>query len=202
MRTARKVLMSVLAVALAATAIAAATWSSFSSTTANPSNGFSAGTVNIADDDAGATFSLPNMTPGYPPATGCIQVTYTGSLNAAVHLYGSSTGGLAQYLNLSITRGSESAPSFPSCTTFTADATNYIGLGAGVVYSGTLANFMTNYSSFANGLVDAPGSGNTKTWATNDAHSYEFTFTLPSSAPAAAQGLSATASLNWEAQNT
>lgn len=202
MTRARKILMSLIAVALAAMSIAAATWSSFSRTTANPANGFSAGTVNISDNDAGATFSLPNMAPGGTPATGCIRVTYTGSLAAAVHLYGSSTGTLGQYLKLVITRGSESAPAFPSCSTFTADATNYIGAGAGVVYSGTLDNFVTNYKSFANGLVDAPGAGNAKTWSTNDAHSYEFTFSLPSGAPSAAQGLSATATLDWEAQNT
>jgi hypothetical protein len=201
MTRARKLLMSLIAVALTAMSIAAATWSSFSSTTANPSNGFSAGTVNISDNDAGATFSLPNMVPG-TTVSGCIQVTYTGSLTSAVHLYGSASGALQPYLNLTVTRGSESAPSFPSCSSFTPDATDYMGAGAGVVYSGTLANFMSSHTSFADGLVDAPGAANGQSWTTNSAHSYQFTFSLPSGVSSAAQGQSTTATLDWEAQNT
>lgn len=191
----RKLLLSALVVGLACTAMAAATWSSFSSTTANPSNSFSAGTVAIADNDAGASLlSLSSATPG-SSSTGCIRVTYTGSLSSSVHIYGSTTGSLAQYLNLVITRGTQSAPSFPSCTGFTADATNYIGAGAGVVYSGTLANFGSANHDFASGLAD-PAS-----WAQGDAHTYKASVTLPSGAAAAAQGLASSATLSWEAQN-
>jgi hypothetical protein len=199
MSTGRKLLASLLVCGLAALAVAAATWSSFSATTANPSNSFSAGTVAISDNDAGATISASSMSPG-SSTSGCIQVTYTGSLPAAVHIYASTTGSLAQYLNLTISRGTQSAPSFPSCTGFSADAANYVGAGAGVVYSGTLSAFATSYSDFASGLTDAPGSP--QTWATNGAHSYKFTLSLPSGAPSAAQGLSSSATFDWEAQNT
>lgn len=199
MTLARKLLLSMIAVALASLAIVAATWSSFSRTTANPSNAFSAGTVNIADNDAGATFSLPTMSPG-TTSSGCIKVTYTGSLASQVRLYGSVTGSLAQYLNVVVTRGTDSAPSFPSCTGFGADATNYIGSGSGVVYSGTLSAFASSYTNYASGLVDAPGSP--ASWTASTAHSYKFTISLPSAAPAAAQGLSSTATFGWEAQNT
>jgi hypothetical protein len=195
----RRLLMTTIALAVTALAIAAATWSSFSQTTANPSNIVSAGTVNIADNDGGATFSLPGMTPG-TSASGCIRVTYTGSLKSNVHLYGSTSGALAPYLNLVITRGSESAPAFPSCTSFTPDATNYIGAGAGVVYSGTAASFGSTYTNYASGLVDVPGSP--QAWNTNSAHSYEFTFSLPSGVSSLAQGMSAQATIDWEAQNT
>jgi hypothetical protein len=198
MSLARKLLASLLVCGLAAVAVAAATWSSFSSTTANPSNAFSAGTVAISDNDAGATISASSMAGG-ASTSGCIQVTYTGSLPAAVHQYASTTGSLAQYLNLTITRGNQSAPSFPSCTGFTADSTNYVGAGAGVVYSGALSGFASTYTSFANGLVDAPGSA--QTWNTNSAQAYKFTISLPSGAPSAAQGLSSTATFSWEAQN-
>jgi hypothetical protein len=194
----RKLLASLVVCGLAAVAVAAATWSSFSATTANPANSFSAGTVAISDNDAGATMSASSIAPG-GSTSGCIQVTYTGSLPATVHQHGSTTGSLAQYLNLTITRGTQSAPSFPSCTGFAADSTNYVGAGAGVVYSGTLSAFASTYTSFANGLLDAPGS--VQTWNTNSAHAYKFTISLPSSAPAAAQGLSSTATFNWEAQN-
>jgi hypothetical protein len=114
-------------------------------------------------------------------------------------MYGANTGTLAQYLNLTITRGTQVSPTFPSCTGFTADATNYIGSGAGVVYSGTLSAFATSYTNFANGLLDAPGSA--QTWSSGNAHAYMFTVSLPSAAPSAAQGLSSTATFSWEAQN-
>jgi hypothetical protein len=138
------------------------------------------------------------MAPG-SSTSGCIQVTYTGSLPAAVHQYASTTGSLAQYLNLTITRGTQSSPSFPSCTGFTADSTNYVGAGAGVVYSGTLSAFASTYTDYASGLVDAPGSA--QTWNTNSTHADKFTITLPSGAPSAAQGLSSSATFAWEAQN-
>jgi hypothetical protein len=155
MSFARKLLATLLVCGLGAGTAAFATWSSFSSTTSNPSNSFSAGTVAISDNDAGATLSIPQLSPG-ASSSGCIKVTYTGSLAAAVHLYGSTTGTLAQYLNLTITRGTQVSPTFPSCTCFTADATNYVGSGAGVVYSGTLSAFATSYTNFAGGLLDAP----------------------------------------------
>lgn len=191
----RKLLLSGLVLGLACVGVAGVAWSSFSSTTANPSNRFSAGTVAIADNDAGASLlSLSSASPG-ASSSGCIRVTYTGSLASSVHLYGSTTGSLAQYLNLVITRGTQGAPSFPSCTGFSADTTNYVGAGAGVVYSGTLGSFASANHDFASGLAD-PGS-----WAQNDAHTYKVQVTLPSAAPAAAQGVASTATLTWEAQN-
>jgi hypothetical protein len=192
---ARKLALSALTIGLATAAIAAATWSSFSRTTANPSNSFSAGTVAIGDNDAGAALlSLSSASPG-TGSTGCIRVTYTGSLASSVHLYGSVSGSLAQYLNVVITRGTQSAPSFPSCSGFSADSTNYIGAGPGVVYSGTLASFASSHHDFASGVAD-PG-----TWTQSVAHTYQVQLTLPSGAAAAAQGLSSSATFTWEAQN-
>lgn len=196
MSLARKLLVSLAVVGMAATAIAAATWSSFSKTSANPSNSFSAGTVSLGDNDASAAvLSLSSVRPG-GTSSGCIRATYNGSLPSAVHLYGSTTGALAQYLTLTITRGDETAPSFPSCSTFTADSTNYIGSGPGVIYSGTLANFSSTNTNYASGLVDP------STWVAGNSHSFKFTLTLPSGAAAAAEGLSSTAAFTWEAQNT
>ena len=95
-----------------------------------------------------------------------------------------------------MTRGTDSSPSFASCTNFTADSTNYIGSGAGVIYSGNLGAFPSTYAA---GLVD-PTSGSPATWSTSDAHSYKFVVTVQNNA--AAQGLSSTASVTWEARNT
>jgi len=198
MSLARKLLASAVACGLAVVVAGAATWSSFAQTTANPSNSFSAGTVAISDNDAGTTLSIPALSPG-ASSSGCIKVTYTGSLASAVRMYASTTGSLAQYLNLTITRGTQTSPTFPSCTGFSADSANYIGAGAGVMYSGTLSNLASTYTNFASGLVDAPGSP--QSWGGGSAHSYMLTVSLPAGAPSAAQGLSSTATFTWEAQN-
>jgi hypothetical protein len=198
MSLARKLLASAVVFGLAVVVAGAATWSSFAQTTANPSNSFSAGTVAISDNDAGTTLSIPALSPG-ASSSGCIKVTYTGSLASAVHMYASTTGSLAQYLNLTITRGTQTSPTFPKCTGFSADSANYVGAGAGVMYSGTLSNLASTYTNFASGLVDAPGSP--QTWSSGSAHSYMLTVSLPAGAPSAAQGLSSTATFTWEARN-
>jgi predicted ribosomally synthesized peptide with SipW-like signal peptide len=194
-RPTRKVLFSILIVAIVAAVTGTGTYAAFSGTTSNPSNAFAAGTVALSDNDAGGSLlSLSNATPGNS-STGCIKITYSGSLNANVHLYGSATASLPTYLTLTVTRGTDSSPSFASCSNFTADATNYIGSGAGVIYSGNLSAFPSTYGG---GVVD-PTSGSPATWSTSDAHSYKFVVTVQNNA--AAQGLSSTASFTWEARN-
>lgn len=196
MSTARRVLLSLLAVGLTGAAIGATTFSAFSSTTANPNNQLTAGTVAIGDNDAGgALVSLTNAKPG-DTSSRCILVTYTGSLPANVRLYGSVTGTLGGYVDLTVTRGTDSSPSFSSCANFTADATNYIGSGAGVVYSGLLSGFPTSASA-----GNEPTAGSPATWSTSTAHSYRIAATLRSDAPAAAQGATANVTFTWEATN-
>jgi hypothetical protein len=170
-------------------------FSALSSSTGSPGNLFSAGTVYLSDNDAGAALlSLSAAVPGATD-TGCIRVTYGGSLDANVRLYATVSGALAPYLTLSVTRGTETAPSFDSCSTFTADPIDYRGVGPGVVYSGLLSAYPTGY---ATGLVDPP-TGTVETWTTGESHSYRFTITLNDDN--AAQGLSATSSFHWEARN-
>ncbi len=194
MKRAYKVLLTLLVVGVVGATLRG-TYSAFSSTTTNSGNAFSAGSVVLGDNDAnGALLSLSNAKPG-SSSTGCIKVTYTGSLAATVRLYASVSGSLAQYLTLTVTRGTDSGPSFNSCTNFTADSTNYIGSGAGVVYSGSLSAFPTTYAA---GLVD-PTSGSPASWATSEAHSYKFVISLNDNN--AAQGLTSNASFTWEAQN-
>jgi hypothetical protein len=194
-RSTRKALLSTLVIAIVAAVTGTGTYAAFSGTTSNPSNAFAAGTVTISDNDAGGSLlSLSNATPGNS-STGCIKITYSGSLNTNVHLYGSATGSLPSYLTLTVTRGTDPSPSFSGCGSFIADATSYIGAGSGVVYSGNLSAFP---SSYAAGLVD-PSSGSPATWSTSDTHSYKFVVTVQNTA--AAQGLSSTASFTWEARN-
>jgi camelysin-like metallo-endopeptidase len=168
----------------------------FTSTTSNSNNSFASGTVVIGDNDANsALYSVSNAKPG-TTTSGCIKLTYTGSLASDVRIYTTSTiGALGQYVDLSITPGTQTgSPAFPSCTGFTADS-------GGAIYSGTLQNFATTKNSYANGVVDYPGASATS-WVTNDAVVYQFTATLQSGAPDSAQGqTTGSHAFTWEARN-
>jgi hypothetical protein len=172
-----------------------ATRASFSVNASSAANRFAAGTVTIGDNDVGAAaLTLSAAQPGATD-TGCLLVTYGGSLPSKVVLYATVTGGLAPYLTLTVTRGTESAPTFDTCGGFTADATNYVGAGAGVVYSGALSSYPTSY---ATGLADPPTGA--VAWSQGTSHTYKLAVTLTNNA--AAQGQSATATFHWEARNT
>jgi hypothetical protein len=172
------------------------TFSTFTSATNNAANTFTAGTVTVSDNDSGsAMLALSGAKPG-DSDTSCIRVSYTGSLPSTVRLYGTTTGtGLDAYLTLTVTRGTLPSGTFDNCTGFTADATNYIGAGSGVVYSGTLQAYPDDYAA---GLVD-PTSGTPETWATNEQHDYKLVITLANTD--AAQGKNATQAFTWEARN-
>jgi hypothetical protein len=189
-----KILLTVLCVGVLGSLSALGIFGAFSSTTSNAGNQITAGTVVLSDNDAGAAmYNLTNAKPG-DSVTKCIKVTYTGSLDADVHLYTASTiGSLGQYVDLTITPGTQTSPSFPSCTGFTADS-------GGALYTGTLQNFGSTKNSYANGVVDYPGAA-TK-WSTNDSVVYQFTATLQSAAPDTAQGLTTGShAFTWEARN-
>ncbi len=184
--------------ALCALLTSAATWSNLNSTATNPSNSFAAGTVKIASNSSSsAVLSLTNAKPG-AMTTGCIAVTYSGTLPANVKLYGTGGGtGLNQYLTLVVTRGTFSgSPAAGSCTGFTADTTNYISQGAGVVYSGTLANWP---ASATTAQVDPTGAS-PESWTTGEVHGYQFQVTLGTNI--AGQGLTGTETFTFEADNT
>ena len=194
MKTTTKVLLTALCVGALGSLAAMGVFGAFSGTTSNAGNTITAGTVAIADNDAGAAmYSISSAKPG-ESVSKCIKVTYTGSLDADVHIYTpSSIGSLGQYVELTITPGTQTTSTFPSCTGFTPDA-------GGALFSGTLQSFGSTKNSYATGVVDNPGSA-TK-WATNDSVVYQVTATLQSSAPDAAQGLTTGAhTFTWEARN-
>ena len=199
----RKLLATALVLGVVGLLVGTQTWSAFSATTSNSANSLAAGTVAITDNDSGAALlSLSSAKPG-DFTEGCITVTYSGSLAATVKLYGAGTftsgSSLAPYIDLVVTRGSfASAPAFDSCTGFTADGTNYVGAGAGIIFSGTLSSFTNSYTSFANGLTD-PTSGSPEAWTTSEAHVYKIRATLQNNN--AAQSLNVTETFTWEAQN-
>jgi len=192
---ARKLLLTALVIGVVGAGMSVGTYAVFSATTDNTGNSFAAGTVAISDNDAGAAMlSLANAKPTDSDSA-CIRISYTGTLNSTVRLYGTVSGSLASYLTLTVTRGTDSAPSFDSCANFTADATNYLGAGAGVIYQGSLASYPATYAA---GIVD-PIPGSPETWVTNEAHSYRYTISLDDNN--AAQGLTGSASFTWEARN-
>ena len=122
--TSRKVLITALVVGLLGAVAGVGGYSAFTSTTTNSGNSFAAGTVLIADNDLdNVMLALTNAKPN-DADTSCIKVTYTGTLASSVRLYSTQTGTVGQYVTLTITRGTDSAPSFDSCTNFTADTTN------------------------------------------------------------------------------
>jgi hypothetical protein len=195
-----------IAVKLAATAAvlvlcgllaSAATWSNLNSTATNPTNSFATGTVKIGSNTGGASLSVTNADPG-ALITGCLAVTYTGTLPANVKLYGSGGGtGLNQYLTLVVTRGTFSGTPGPGdCTGFTADTTNYISQGPGVMYNGTIANYP---ATAASAQVDPTGAS-PESWNNGETHGYQFQITLANNP--AAQGLTGTETFTFEADDS
>jgi len=192
----RRPVLVALAVAGVIAAVAVGlTSAAFVGTTSNAGDSFATGTVSITDNDAGGSMlALSSAKPGNSD-TSCIRATYTGSLDSTVRLYATVAGTLAPFLQLTVTRGTDSSPSFDACTNFAADATNYIGSGAGVIYSGLLSAYPTTYGG---GIVD-PTAGSPETWTTSEVHSYQFVISLNNNP--AAQGLSSTATFTWEARD-
>jgi predicted ribosomally synthesized peptide with SipW-like signal peptide len=196
----RRVFVTALILLVMGVAIGSTT-AAFSANTSNANNTIATGTVAVGDNDGGSSpvVTLANARPG-DTSTGCIKITYTGSLSSSMRLYANVTGtGLAQYIDLKITRGGSTADPFGSCTNFNsvADSTDYIGQGPGVIYNGTLSAFPSTYSA---GLID-PISGTPESWSQNEAHTYKVQVTLQAGAPNAAQALTANPTFVWEARN-
>ena len=181
--------------------VSQASYSAFSSSTANPTSNWTAGTVALTDDDGGTTadastgtamFQATNLKPG-STASKCIAVTSTGSLASAVKLYSSSyttSKDLGANITLNITQGTGGG--FGSCTGYTA-----LTGSAGSVYSGTVAGLSTAATSYSNGL-----GAWTPTGTASETRTYQVTYTVNAAATNAQQGGTAAIALTWEAQNS
>jgi hypothetical protein len=156
----------------------------FTDTTGTGSNTWSAGPVVIDNSTNGSTiFTATNLKPGDHDEY-CIVVTYTGTLNADARLYATVTGSLAQYLDLVVEEGTGTPSS--NCTGFTQVST-LSGGGA------TLDSFGTAHHDFGSGV---------SAWAphTNDTKAYRIYYNVQDNN--LAQGLTASATFTWEAQNS
>ena len=190
----RQILLTLVVLGFVGAVTGYGSFAAFTATTGNTNNTFAAGSVTISDNDAsGSMLSFSNGKPGTSD-TSCITVSFTGSLSSVVRLYAVPTGSLPQYLDVTVTRGTTTT-GFDNCTGFTPDATDYIGSGLGVMYSGSLASMPTTYGT---GIVD-PVSGSPETWTNGEDHAYRITVTVQDDNNA--QTLSGGATFTWEARN-
>lgn len=157
----------------------------FSATTTNGVNSWQTGSVAISDNDSNvAMFSVTGLKPG-DTGTKCIVVTYTGSLDAAVTLYGTSytDTGLGQYLDLTVQEGSGANA---NCSDFSSTAS---------LHSATLDAFAAASTGYATGVSSwAPTGGS------NATKTFRFAWTLQDDNNA--MGKSSALTFTWEAQNT
>lgn len=157
----------------------------FTATTSNAGNSWTTGSVDLTDDDAGAAlFTASGLTPG---STGsrCLTVTYTGTVATAVEVYASAStdpDAIAQYLDITIQEGSGGG--FGSCTGFVPSST---------IFTGTLNTFVTTHTGYASGVGAWAPSG-------NGSRVYRISYTLNAGTPNSAEGGTATATFQWEAQ--
>jgi hypothetical protein len=194
-------LITILAVAALGSIASYGVFGAFTATTSSSGNEVDTGSVTLGTNAAGsAIFFMPNAKPG-DSVTKCIQVSYTGTINALVSLYAgaNSVGALGPYVNMTITQGTQATPSFPSCTGFTVQTDS--AHPTGVLYSGTLANFAAIHNTYANGVTADPNDG-TVGWDAGDTLVYQFQVTLDPSTPASAEGQSTgPVTFDWQAQN-
>jgi len=177
---------AILAVFAASLMAFQATGAAFSATTENAGNAFTAGTVTISDNDSGvAMFNLTNMKPN-DNAVGCIEVTYSGSLDPEVRTYGASTAGdgLEAYLDLTIERGDGTCAAFGASTAVWTNATD-----------GDLGAFLGAATDYATGVDTWQPTGG----APDDTVPYRYTIALQDNT--LAQAKTVTVTFTWEAQN-
>lgn len=186
-----RVVVVMLAMALASWLVVRSSDAAFSGTTDNLTSSVAAGTVDIVDDDlAAALFTVTGLLPGQS-VTECITVTYQGTVAdpSAVRIYSggyTDSGDFATVLNLTIDEGA--GGSFGDCTGFV--------LGTTIESGGTLADFDTAHSSYAT------GAGSWDPASTPESKTYRVTLELDAATPDAEQGESVTAlTLTWETQS-
>ncbi len=186
--TSRRVRVSAALLSVVAAALLAfqSTGAAFSATTENTTNAFTAGTVTISDDDSGvAMFNVTAMAGG-DNATGCIAVTYSGSLNPEVRVYGATTAGdgLEDYLDLTVERGTGTCGAFGTVTAVWTNGTD----GDLGVFLGAATNYAT-------------GQDNWQPTGGGPADLVPYRFILDLQDNNAAQGKTVTVTATWEAQN-
>lgn len=171
-------------------------YAAFSTTTVNPTNNFTAGSVVLGDDDSGTAMFTATLLKPADTATKCIKVTSTGTLASTVKLYAtgyttstdtaSPNAAFGTHINLVIDEGT--GGTFSNCSGF-GSSTN--------LFTGTLAAFAAAKTNFSNGVSSwAPaGSGSPN-------KTYRIQYTLDAATPNGAQSGTTGVGFTWEAQNS
>ena len=130
-------------------------------------------------------FNLSDLAPD-DNAVGCIEVTYSGTLDPEVRLFGSATAGdgLEAYLDLTVERGDGDCTTFGTSTAVWTNGTD-----------GDLGAFLGAATDYASGADDWQPTGG----GPDDTVPYRFTVQLQDDN--AAQGKTVTVTFTWEAQN-
>jgi len=167
---------------LAATGIAVGSGANFNSTSANPSNVFSAGSISHTNSKSGAAIlTASNMKPG-GSQSGTVDIKNTGSVSGAFTLAQSnltntpSSPALSSKLTLTITDKHDPACS-SSCP---ADTTVYSGTigGMGTISLGTYAANETHRYQFTVNFPDGGGNGADNSYqGAQTSAEYDFTAT-------------------------
>lgn len=191
---ARNLLSTVVVLGLLIGAVGVAVFSAYTSVTSNDGNRFTAGSIQLTDDDGGsALFDVSGFTAG-ESFRRCLRVNYTstGGVQSEIRLFGTTTGTLGDFLDLQIRRGTvPSGTPFGSCAGFAPESADHLGQGPGVIVAGgTLADFP---DAVASGVVDPAGA-----WASGDNVVYEITLDVQNDN--AAMGLSVTQDFRFEAR--
>jgi len=164
MDTLRNFALTALIAGLAASAASFGVFSAFSATTSNRGNSFEAGSVAIGDNDGDSAplYAESNQKPG-DPVQRCIEVSYTGTLDANVKLYTPSAIAHGSAFHLKVERGTQTTGEFPGCGDFTPTSE---------AYDGPLGAFPKTYADGIDGKSAAAA------WAEDEVVVYRFTVTV------------------------
>jgi hypothetical protein len=137
----RKILLTLLIVGVLGSVAAFGTYSAFTGTTTNSGNSFAAGTVVISDASGLGTalFNVTDQAPGHTTQK-CIEIAYTGSLPATVHMFQSGAANGTKF-QIQVERGSglSNLGTRGDCTGFTSTSTGFA--------NADLSTFGTDYTS-------------------------------------------------------
>src|SRR5262245_35312701 len=98
-----KLLASFAVLALLISSVAAVVHSSFTATAKNEGNSFQTGSISLTDNDSEQVlFDAHGLEPASAPIAKCVKVSYgsDGALKSSVRLFGTTSGALADNLEL------------------------------------------------------------------------------------------------------
>ncbi|WP_369131734.1 hypothetical protein [Modestobacter sp. I12A-02662] len=187
---------------------AAVVWQStsaaFTATTDNPGNSWQAGTVALGDSASGSALFTSTadgaLTPGSTRSR-CIQVDYTGNLDADIRLYVTTPESVVKPLDPYLAMTVEQGTNVPDGTTVAADCTGFTPTapatflfnGASTDATQTMAQLKT-HADYASGLPVG-------TAVPRDTH-LTFRITYLVGGDNAAQDAQSKATFVWEARNS